>query len=112
MELLKQAATAIETIESLTAYNQIPYDASKEVRALIQALADEVRGKEWQPIETAPKDGRDVLLYLKDEIIGSGHWSVAGSADCWFTGGGFCHEDDEYPATHWQPLPHPPKEDK
>ncbi len=46
MELLKQAATAIETIESLTAYNQIPYDASKEVRALIQALADEVRRKE------------------------------------------------------------------
>lgn len=64
--------------------------------------------EEWQDIETAPKDGTDVLLYRT-------HWSravpvVAGwFEDAWYT---FDHDGEKVPElggiTHWQPLPPPP----
>ena len=79
--------------------------------------------KEWQPIETAPKDGTLILLrgYWAGEIngieankketlvcsydgemtdYGGYHWTVQGT--------------DAYAAwmkpTHWMPLPDPPEE--
>ena len=81
---------------------------------------------EWQPIETAPKDGAAVLLYLPDAYtmcgltdgIIIGHWSAADlpadapehSDDAWFhvsqTGGFYC----DIEPTHWMPLPEPPEE--
>lgn len=50
----------------------------------------------WQPIETAPKDGTDLLLWepsLGQSVIAhsvNGEWP-------WF-----------YKPTHWMPLPDPP----
>jgi len=74
--------------------------------ALIKALADELRGKEWQPIETAPKEkGGNILLGAKgSKVIEIGRWDCV--MDSWFTKYG----KDIYP-TKWQPLPQPPKED-
>jgi len=86
---------------------------------------------EWQPIETAPRDGTRILLYCAytdapdDERTRVGWWN-------WVDICGFGYEDDEhmpdpcfmdattrahnaeyggywdapeYPATHWMPLP-------
>lgn len=53
---------------------------------------------QWQPIESAPKDGTRLMLW--DSRAGgyavTGAW-VAGSAD------------DHETITHWQPLPAPPE---
>jgi hypothetical protein len=67
----------------------------------------------WQPIETAPKDGTSVLLADNDEIQIC-QWSernVFGVRE-WCYG----HCEGEYNSrytfdcpTHWMPLPEPPK---
>lgn len=67
---------------------------------------------EWQPIETAPKDGSQVLLYgpskwlsttaTKTHSIGIGWFSTMFGQNKWITGA------TETP-THWMPLPPPPQ---
>lgn len=55
----------------------------------------------WQPIETAPRDGTPVLLYITPDVQCVGEWSTIVGA--------FYHgETDRIAPTHWQPLPEPP----
>lgn len=56
---------------------------------------------EWQPIETAPKDGSNVFLYCTDRID---HFAIGYYDEAWFAVGHFRPEP-----THWMPLPKPPK---
>lgn len=66
----------------------------------------------WQPIETAPRDGTRILAWIpcddeKHEIM----WmdvSINGW-DRWHYAGGWIPAFCQQP-THWQPLPGPPKE--
>ena len=70
----------------------------------------------WRPIETAPKDGTNVLLYgrWKGEVSKNPeYWDIfkaAYSFDEWVV----CDSDIYGPIildpTHWQPLPKPPQE--
>lgn len=90
---------------------------------------------EWQPIETAPKDGTDIILGALPQIydgkptparVTIGHWTTeeecriyvgdcGGECRCpeydyeapfWMSwDGGFTEEN---PPTHWMPLPAPP----
>jgi hypothetical protein len=69
---------------------------------------------DWQPIETAPKDGRPVLLgqfdpsrshYKRVEVD---HWSSPGENRGWIGWGHF--NPQFWPATHWMPIPEPPHE--
>jgi len=64
---------------------------------------------EWQPIETAPRDGTPVLIWLDDEgFCVKGIWRRPPGCDefMWWIpemdAGGF-HEP-----SHWMPLPAPP----
>jgi len=76
-----------------------------------QAKANEYRDKltalqqpikiEWQPIETAPKDGFHILLY-KPEIIYVGFWSGCD----WCANANGCPRIES--PTHWMPLPDAP----
>ena len=56
--------------------------------------------QQWQPIETAPKDGTKVLAYDGFDCVVM-HWNFA-SGD-WYTESICCEE-----FTHWMPLPDPP----
>lgn len=62
---------------------------------------------EWQPIETAPKDGTRILAVCmktaERTIRRMGHMAVTEWDDTW---GEFNHIS--WPATHWMPLPAPP----
>jgi len=67
---------------------------------------------EWQPIETAPKDGTRILAYGF-----CGYEDVAGIATVkWHRGSWVCdpneateYDYEECELTHWMNLPEPPK---
>lgn len=70
---------------------------------------------EWQPIETAPKDGTDILLYLPGAaqcfsmIIG--HWSACDELpddDAWYPTTPHAADSLDIDPTHWMPLPKAP----
>lgn len=65
--------------------------------------ADALEAMQWQPIETAPKDGTHVLLHEPNGFSG-----VAGLCHfgMWLYFPGL---EPIYP-THWMPLPAPPTE--
>jgi len=73
---------------------------------------------EWRPIETAPKDGTDVVIYAPNCGVLVAYWSDS----IWASvnnpvrgqGGGWVqevHRSDTcvFSPTHWMPLPSPPE---
>lgn len=62
---------------------------------------------EWQPIETAPKDGRWILTWTTDISHAFSPYLVVR-----WKGNEWCYEagKDFFAPTHWTPLPEPPKE--
>ena len=84
---------------------------------------------EWQPIETAPRDGTHILVAKFDNGMGFGHsgpLNEHGFRDIqpwqdvahWFDDGfyssvyGVDQAEPFIDCTHWMPLPTPPKEAK
>jgi hypothetical protein len=79
---------------------------------------------QWQPIETAPKDGTEILAYEKcDYLYSNGEikpferikivrwdevmqWDNPEDEHDWLTGSSF---DEQINPTHWMPLPKPPQ---
>lgn len=58
---------------------------------------------EWQPIETAPRDGRPILASDIGPYAYVVEWFKANKA--WIGADGMY-----WSPTHWMPLPEPPKE--
>ncbi len=86
----------------------------------------------WQPIATAPRDGRNLLLYLSERPKTEGNYISTGSHvvvgqycgreyddNGWWCGdivsvvsgyyGDYEVEAERLSATHWKPLPPPPE---
>ncbi len=75
----------------------------------------------WQPIDTAPKDGSKVDLWItppNGALTTGGYGRVS---DCWFSGGKWwLYDETKYASdagncrsevwhvTHWMPRPDPP----
>lgn len=83
---------------------------------------------DWKPIETAPRDGTDILVFHK--VHGpmaarfiAGEWSEHHEYGRQYDGPFWCFGDDQFQeeveeeghkfhdgsVTHWMPLPEPPK---
>jgi len=69
--------------------------------------------EEWQPIETAPRDGTGVLLF--DNEIHEGFWDELDYDEFrgapitgWSYGALSWIDDTNFSPTHWMPLPKPP----
>lgn len=75
----------------------------------------------WQPIETAPKDGTEILLFEllrgEESMIRAGYWEDQGeSIHDVGEAAGWSIADSGYIGeirpTHWMPLPAPPESGK
>ena len=62
----------------------------------------------WQPIDTAPKDGARVLLLFYTDAVASCHFKNHSEGGNWYTDIGFSMLIER--PTHWMPLPEPPSE--
>lgn len=67
---------------------------------------------DWQPIETAPKDGTPILAYSaqypsKNRKISVTWWRGPWDNKGYVGWGEF--NDQHFPATHWMPLPAAPE---
>ena len=77
------------------------WEQQADIQAYRSALA--LRG-DWQPIETAPKDGTWIVLWVDSEPLvagwnaNDGDWRLRWNDD-WI----------QPPPTHWMPLPTPPR---
>lgn len=68
----------------------------------------------WQPIETAPRDGVFILLGYAGSHTSEGRWVGDPSRNHWGETGWFETDEDvlcEHPSepTHWMPIPQPPE---
>lgn len=103
---------ARDMIERITGMEEAQQLTAGDVVELANLIAD--RGCVWQPIETAPRDGTEVLVCRVYED-GKAEYAVAHNYDDgngWRDMGdlgwaGMTHEEDNQP-THWMPLPTPP----
>jgi len=59
---------------------------------------------QWQPIETAPKDGTSILVWKQGEAVVQGWWNRGGAFNMphWST------PSNLFDPTHWMPLLQPP----
>jgi len=100
------------TIEFRTQYR--PIDGREVKHLAYVAWNDSPRGTpQWQPIETAPRDGTHILGYWKTMRI-TDYPAVLYKDDCFLNPNAFSFvgkvELEEVFPTHWMPLPTPPKD--
>lgn len=122
---LVRSITALIALNKRAAFpNPVPGLAVQLLTTAAHRLSA-LRGEQWQGIETAPKDGREINGYRPDQGVFTFRWAWAEEfvpkgqngdptedydenfAWWWHDLWGWM-EGDETP-THWRPLPPPPK---
>ena len=118
--------TALASCESYEPKNKANADFIAAARTLLPDLANRLEAArkaiEWQPIETAPRDGTVFLGYSEEWI--DADFCPDGIRECFLNGGpgpdgiwtsakwDNCNDtwwpDEETKPTHWMPLPTPP----
>ena len=66
---------------------------------------------EWQSIESAPRDGREVQLWGDEDWTPQAHWCAKKGGwyvEYWDADWQTYSESRVYNPTHWMPLPTPP----
>jgi hypothetical protein len=92
-------------------YRSTLNDKIAEQAVTIERLSAELERRQWQPIETAPRDGTNILAIVSGNHPDSGEaftpevvfWRIdQWWNDCWG------YDSTDYEPTHWMPLPEPP----
>jgi len=99
----------------------IPYNESRgmcdewNLADLGEQCVEYTRTPQWQPIETAPRDGTHVLGYWKTMRV-TDYPAVLYKDDCFLNPNAFSFvgkvELEEVFPTRWMPVPTPPNKDK
>lgn len=85
-----------------------------ESATLLQSLSEAGEGSsQWRSIESAPRDGRDVLIGGHGDVL-IAHWHEGLGGPGWLDDSGSSHHDywnyvGLVKPTHWMPLPLPPQ---
>lgn len=84
-----------------------------ENQALRESIRELEASTQWRPIDTAPRDGTRVLLWVPPYGPSTGHYEPARvnwgpNASLWIAASVL---NKEAHPTHWMPLPSPPKQD-
>jgi len=116
MDLVEKVARALASdpeVQNLDQWKSWIEDAQTVVDIVLEE-------REWQPIETAPKDGTKFLAFWpEDEFPFVMHWAEFDPETAaeigekgYFTYSEMAISDigDPPEATHWMPLPDPPKD--
>jgi len=101
-----------DSMDFVDGYDRATRDAEQRIRALPLPPPSPSNSSGWQPIETAPRDGTEVILW-DGAFRMIGHWTgdqkdPECSPDGWVRD--FC-TDPMHEPTHWQPLPPPPSKE-
>lgn len=111
-EQIDAAADELERLHAELAEQCRLLGAGSEREARLLAQVEELKrgGREWQPIETAPSEGRELFVVrafnvrVGDVLYTSDPWCVWRCRD-----GGFARWPHEFAPTHWCLLPSAPK---
>ena len=93
--------TTAELIAFLKERDDDDFGIYPEYKEIAERLAQQGAALTWQPIETAPKNGTEILVMMKPKDIRLG-WYFAPSSNTfgWLDGDG-----KKIRPTHWAPLP-------
>lgn len=106
---------ALETAIKAAPHTEVCYEGLQDICVCWKAQALTV----WQDIATAPKDGTNIILFIRSQMYGTSWQAVAKWTDLEGTGlyydwasplgNGKCRVDScTSKPTHWHPLPAPP----
>ena len=108
-ELDRQMADTLGYVGEASDDNTVTIDGTVDLEALAAVVMSLTEKVAWQPIDTAPKDGRRVICWNSEWIAPEsgclyGMFWAANSLAA--DKGGWKHQP-----THWMPLPAPPTGD-
>ena len=98
-----------KTLKEAQDYHSFVVTHGQKVQSLVAEVRRLREAQQWQPIETAPRDGTHFLAYQKPSLK-----SDQSCYECWLQkddyDGDFWQDDcDSEPSpTHWMPLPKSP----
>ena len=106
-EIEQRARELLETARTVRRADECPPDAQVvHMTDALRAIARALSGSEWRPIESAPKDGTEVLCAW--HAMATDRWIIEG---CWFLNNQWRvgWDETEVQPTHWMPLPAAPE---
>lgn len=114
---IREAADDVAYITLTRTGGEIYGEVEKRLRTLVETAVDQVarEAQAWRPIETAPRDGTEIDLWAKTWSAYDDSFVFKRFPGCYWrerfenSRAEWVHLEAGWYATHWQPLPPPPK---